>query len=86
MELEASVVYLQLEEENPQQRYLIADTGTAVVRLSLEEAEGMAIQILRLLSHGRQPDPNVVNIAQFRDELQVRRQRQDRERGTNGQS
>jgi hypothetical protein len=59
------MIYLSLQEDAPNQRYLIVDSGTAAVRLGEKEAEEMAIEILRLLSGSRQPLPNVIDIAAY---------------------
>ena len=71
------MIYLDLQEDNPKQRYVTVDTGAVVVRLSLEEAEGIAIGILQLLSGRPQPHPNVVNIAEFTEKTYVLAQSAD---------
>ena len=68
------MIYVGLQEDNPKQPYVTIDSGSVVVRLSLEEAEDIATSILRLLGRRQSTSspeffPNVVSIAEFTERL-----------------
>jgi hypothetical protein len=70
------VIYVGLQEDNPKQPYVTIDSGSVVVRLSLEEAENIATSILQLLGRRESASssefcPNVVSIAEFMERMQA---------------
>ena len=70
------MIFVGLQEDNPKQRYVTIDTGSVVIRLSLEEAEDIATSILQLLGRRESAPssefcPNVVSIAEFVERMQV---------------
>ena len=58
------MIYLTLDEDVPAQRYITVDSGAFVLRLSSEEAQGIAIGILQLLGERQDNTSNVINIGQ----------------------